>query len=259
MRRSLRGMSLMELLTIVAIIAIVAAIMFPVMAGKKENERKARCMGNLNLIGAAISMYERDNNGRVLPCSETWWYPLRHYLRARARTSRIAEALVCPSTPARIGLPPEPRFEIRSERDVQGVSAYAYNVMLGSVGPGTGEPPDYGPPKFLAQVVYPAKTVRITEMWRITSNDGCGKAYPPSYQAQHNGVIFARGLSPQFVLPPGWHNGRSWVLWTDGHASAMNTSQPRIPAEDPPPVWQVGVMENDPADKWFTTSRFKGG
>ena len=94
-------------------------------------------------------------------------------------------------------------------------------------------------------------------MWRTISNDGYGIAYPPSYQALHKGVTFQKGVSPQYVLPPGWHNGKSLVLWADDHVTSMITSHPRIPTEYPPPSWQIGVMENNPANKWFTTSDLK--
>jgi len=258
-REASRGVSRLEVLTVVAIIAVVAAVFLPMRAVKQESRRQTECSANLRVIGAAIAMYEKDHDERVLPCAETWWRPLRNYLRAKARSDKLVAVLVCPSTPREIGLPPEPWGDAGTLRSAAGVSGYGYSVMLGGVPCPNEMPSDYGPPKRLSQVAYPGRTVRIAEMWRITSNDGCGKAYPPSYQALHNGVIFAEGLSPQFVLPPGWHNGRSLVLWVDGHVTAMPTSQPRIPAEDPPPVWQTGVMENDPADKWFTTSAFKGG
>jgi len=250
------GLSQIELLTILAVIAVVAAILFPVLATTHEKERNAQCSTNLRAIGSAIAMYEKDNGERALPCSETWWRPLKRYLRAESGSAETGNFLICPSTPSKIGLPPEPwRTEARP-RDLEGLSAYAYNIMLGGAkcGDGTRE---YGPPKLVTQVVYPRLTVRITEMWRIASNDGYGIAYPPAYQALHSGVEFKESLSPQFVLPPGWHNGRSWVLWVDGHVSDMPTCRPRIPAEFPNSQWQIGVMENNPANKWFTTSGLK--
>ncbi len=253
------GLTLIELLSIIGVLAVVTILMVILLVSAQENRRKSLCAGNLSIVASALSMYEIDHNGRVLPCSENWWKPLRHYLRAISSTMQVPNILICPSTPENIGLPPQPRGMIVNDRNIEGLSAYAYNVMLG----GNVFKPDgtriYGPPKLLAKIAYPEKTVRITEMWRITSNDGYGIAYPPSYQATYSGVVFSEGLSPQFVLPPGWHNTKSHVLWVDGHVTAMVTSQPTIPAEDPPAGWQVGVMENDPADKWFTTSEFKGG
>ena len=256
MKSKSAGLSQIELLTILAVIAVVAAILFPVLSSTHEKGRNAQCCANLRAIGSAIAMYEKDNGERVLPCSETWWRPLKHYLRAKSGSAATGDLLICPSTPPRIHLPLEPWATGARPRDLEGLSAYAYNVMLGGAKCSDGTT-EYGPPKLVSQVVYPRRTVRVTEMWRIASNDGYGIAYPPAYQALHSGVEFKKGLSPQFVLPPGWHNGRSLVLCVDGHVLDMPTCRPRIPAEFPNPQWQIGVMENNPANKWFTTSDLK--
>jgi prepilin-type N-terminal cleavage/methylation domain-containing protein/prepilin-type processing-associated H-X9-DG protein len=64
MRNRQRGFTLIELLVVIAIIAILAAILFPVFAQAREQARSTACLSNLKQLGAGITMYRSDWDGR---------------------------------------------------------------------------------------------------------------------------------------------------------------------------------------------------
>lgn len=267
MRR--RGFTLIELLVVIAIIAILAAILFPIFATARENGRTAGCANNLKLIGTACTMYESDYNRLLAQAPDdwgnVWWRPLKPYLKQAGYKADAAPEgmLICPSAPNKIGNPPASTVEngqpgYTELQDPLFRRPYGYSTMLWKVPTAQelaqGQKP--GPFTF-AEVSMPSKTVRITEVWRITSNRGSMKAVPPSQQLAGNGLPTNDYGQRQYIIPPGWHQGKSNTLWVDGHVSAMVTCRPRIGYNGAPPNWTVGVMENQPQNRWFTTTAIK--
>lgn len=57
------GFTLIELLVVIAIIAILAALLFPVFSVAREKARRNSCTSNLQKIGAAIELYNKDDGG----------------------------------------------------------------------------------------------------------------------------------------------------------------------------------------------------
>ena len=58
-----RGFTLTELLVVVAIVAILAGLLLPVFNTTRAAARKARCIGNMRSIAAAVTMYVTDWDG----------------------------------------------------------------------------------------------------------------------------------------------------------------------------------------------------
>src|SRR4051812_6630702 len=59
------GFSLVELLTVMAILAIMMGVLLPVVAGARQAAYQAHCASNLRQIGAALTTYYQEHNGRL--------------------------------------------------------------------------------------------------------------------------------------------------------------------------------------------------
>lgn len=92
-----QGFTLIELLVVIAIIAILAALLFPVFANAREEERRAVCIHNEKQLGIAFEQYLDDYDGdypfiHAAPEIHTWtpyylgsWkYLLRNYVKNKA-------------------------------------------------------------------------------------------------------------------------------------------------------------------------------
>ncbi len=81
-----------------------------------------------------------------------------------------------------------------------------------------------GPDGFvpMAQVKYPAHTIRITECWEDMMG---GSFYAPM-----------PNMSGWQVGAPGWHDGNNNVLWIDGHVSVMKATTGGGSSTDPAEV-----------------------
>ena len=56
------GFTFIELLVVIMVISILAALFLPVLATVKQKARMTQAMSNLRQMGAALAMYENDNN-----------------------------------------------------------------------------------------------------------------------------------------------------------------------------------------------------
>lgn len=72
--RTLRGFTLIELLVVIAIIAVLAGILFPVFSRAKESALRTTALSQAKQLGAGLTMYIDDNNGKYLP-STNYGYP----------------------------------------------------------------------------------------------------------------------------------------------------------------------------------------
>lgn len=64
-RRS--GFTLIELLIVIAIVAILAALLLPVFLTARGRAYRTQCASNLKQIGLAMTMYEGDNEEKLMP------------------------------------------------------------------------------------------------------------------------------------------------------------------------------------------------
>ena len=67
MQRGGRKFTLIELLIVIAIIAILAAMLLPALNKAREKARSIQCINNQKQIGMALSFYQNEFNGYVLP------------------------------------------------------------------------------------------------------------------------------------------------------------------------------------------------
>ena len=68
MNRSGRaGFTLIELLIVIAIVAILAALLLPVFLSARAKAYRTQCASNLKQIGLAMTLYESDNEEKLMP------------------------------------------------------------------------------------------------------------------------------------------------------------------------------------------------
>src|SRR5438552_15147469 len=60
MRRTARGMTLVELIVVLAIVAAILAVLLSVFSTARERGRQTVCLSNLRQIGQALTMYRQD-------------------------------------------------------------------------------------------------------------------------------------------------------------------------------------------------------
>jgi prepilin-type N-terminal cleavage/methylation domain-containing protein/prepilin-type processing-associated H-X9-DG protein len=206
-----RGFTLIELLVVIAIIAILAAILFPVFARAREKARQTTCISNMKQLALGIVMYVQDFDEKFPPNyiytdggNQLFWWEdsVQPYVNNWQLT-------ICPSdTP----------LEYTSHRPVGHPNpmlwSYSANAMgSGSAGYGDGGVIRSGSHSAkLASVVSPAECIMIaeanhrelTERVRVDAfGTGDGRI-----QKRHNEMA-------------------NWAF-VDGHAKAMNASEPHM-------------------------------
>jgi len=262
-----KGFTLIELLVVIAIIAILAAILFPVFVTAKAAGQKAKCQSNLRNCYTANAGYAADWSDKFSPAiiyledgtTIDWtppWKRFKPYIAGRlASTAEKPEGiLTCPVTPK---ITASDLF----------LRPYGYNFLYRPIKIET----SIKDVRTSGQIGVPSQTVMIAEMWRL-DNKGSAWGYPPSPAFDEDGNTIYGGQpintndnGSQHVLPPGWHGGKSAVLWFDGHVTMMKTAEPKFPSTAPPTNWKVGVMEEvDPknpsvsvANKWWRLDKRK--
>lgn len=242
MFKSGKGFTLIELLVVIAIIAILAAILFPVFSQAKAAGRKAVCQNNLKMMLNACMLYEDDGGGKILPGAMQGWDMrgfwvtkidryLKQLRKADDTSFKITGVFRCPNAPK---LP---------DLDETLYRTYGYNFGYLGGDPSLSPPPsnDY---HALAEVVKPTKTIRILEGWNYRNKTGAMMCYAP-----------IRGdycCLPDYVWPPGWHNGLTTTGWFDGHVAMSKIAPPRTNTNDA----YTGIMSKGPgpataADPYF--------
>jgi len=207
-----RGFTLIELLVVIAIIAILAAILFPVFARAREKARQTSCLSNMKELGLGELMYVQDYDEHFSPNysysdggNQLFWWDdmIQPYVNNR-------QIFICPSDePAEYtyrrppGLPNPLQF------------SYSANAMgdnsatdYGAGGPIRGS----GNGRAMALVKEPAQCIMLCEAnTREVSHADRTDCYDSD-----NGYIDKD------------HNDTSNWTFCDGHAKAMNRSQPEM-------------------------------
>jgi prepilin-type N-terminal cleavage/methylation domain-containing protein len=231
------GFTLIELLVVIAIIAILAAILFPVFAKARQRAQTATCQSNLKQFGAAIAMWEADNDGRILPGSTntgiavyndlattSWIGLINPYMKiltiypapnnTRLHLNKDLQCPLAPNMPA----PPPNQDDLRRP--------YGYNATYLGTGIGVSS----------SSVKDFSRTIRILEVWQFRADTG-----PNSQGSLFSWPPHATESIAAYTYPPGWHTeragtvtqntadlrdrrlrGQSQVLWMDSSVSSMS-------------------------------------
>ncbi|MBC8134913.1 MAG: DUF1559 domain-containing protein [Fibrella sp.] len=228
--RAYAAFTLIELLVVIAIISTLAAILFPVFAQAREKARQTACLSNMKQMGLAMLQYSQDFDETYAqlfyrptgpaPATNTthiWARLLQPY-------TRNTGIFVCPSASGDLGNTvgtgdtPETRYPV----------TYAYNFFFPGSGVITGSD--------LPSTFKPSETVMITdgvsnpvqnvppEKWREKRASTAKTGEPDTvgrmgYILTHAGATPGINL-PEYGSPIARHQGRTTVLWGDGHAKS---------------------------------------
>jgi prepilin-type N-terminal cleavage/methylation domain-containing protein/prepilin-type processing-associated H-X9-DG protein len=194
-RQSGGGFTLIELLTVIAIIAILAGILIPVVGSVRESARAAVCQSRLRQLHSAAMLYANDHQD-LFPQDGTdqgtWSQRISSYLDiADIIASNGSEFFQCPS---------------RTEDTVGWYwwqSHYGINYLLS--GPWYSSWL-YGEGKKVGHIELPSQVMLFQD------NSHRNRAAMP----------WATQPRPERVREMFVHNGRTNLVFVDGHVEAMN-------------------------------------
>ena len=214
--RKKAGFTLIELLVVVAIIAVLISILVPSLKAAREQAKQVVCLSNLRQVGMIFSYYAEDNKGDVPPGDpfpegpDQWFMKLIPYIFTQyhindwGQIEDAAGSVVhnmryigwelydCPSYKQPSGYYPWPDAKMN-------VYGY-YNA---------------NPPGWVPVNLWRLKNA--SEMVLLAEMDGDNWFVVPD-EASAPGYSLAK-------LPTDRHNGKTNVLWADGHADSQETME----------------------------------
>ena len=245
------GFTLIELLVVIAIIAILAAILFPVFQSVRENARRTACVSNEKQMGLAMTQYTQDADERFPqgystdPVTGTpldWGNAIYPYIKNGNASNTNGTTPVYNGKGGVFSCPDFPQEEVAE----YGAHSYLCPVQGSGV-----------PVPTLAQVDAPSDKVLIVEKGQANGGAGNQPVFDASegdwvqYQNDGSATNFVqrdaagdpsptKDLTADFDEPttatpatqssnpasPGYfpryrHNGRTNVLFVDGHVKSM--------------------------------------
>ncbi len=255
--RPLRGFTLIELLTVIAIISLLAAILFPVFAQAREKARQASCLSNMKQVGLAVLQYNQDSDETYPPsfyklssgaCSASltpvsWPRLLAAYAKDTGiyRCPSVAET---PGNTPGTGDSPATRFPV----------TYAYNHFLGGnfcIVSGSSLP----------ATVRAASTVMLVDggaapeqgadpvRWKAKRSATAADPAAPDTLGRSPYLLVHAGTFPpistdDYGAPLARHQGRTNVLWADGHAKSARVEEfYKLPGQPEDPDRPVGYSQ----------------
>jgi prepilin-type N-terminal cleavage/methylation domain len=208
--RSRSAFTLIELLVVIAIIAILAAILFPVFAQAREKARQSGCLSNQKQIGLALLQYLQD-------ADETYpraWYgagngPSNNVDRYKWHDALMPyvkneQVYTCPSDDENAP------YRFRTDRDY---GSYGMNATYWWQGDNYTSPYEQS----LAQLARPAETVWVLEM----ANAGLLNNFEVEWAWVGDTPGITEGSPRRMRNISERHQGRTNVLWCDGHAKSV--------------------------------------
>lgn len=191
-----RGFTLPDLLVVVAVLSVLAALTIAISARVRAKSRLTQCLANLQEINHAVSLYAKDNEGRLphmpdAPVPGGWWHyrrQLQSYFNLQGPPSSADTVFGCPNDRG-YGDGDERAVPFRRSRKHL-FTSYVFNgVDL------PGMPNVAG--RELSSIKEPARTLLVME-WTAHAplswhRSRTGRANTPFYKDAESAVSFADG------------------------------------------------------------------
>lgn len=209
------GFTLVELLVVIGIIALLISILLPSLNRARESAREVQCLSNMRQVGLGMLSYTHQYKNTLPPIHESWFTGVSSpttwgALLLQGKFVGTEEVFYCPSHE----LPPTTAvgYTPMSYATYWGYFSYGMNLMLGH----KWDPVAAYHTFKMNEIRNPSETIMVVEnaFTDASPNYGYFMAYP------------WYGGNPGFAWPRHGKLEKVGVLWVDGHATMVRSSQP---------------------------------